>query len=267
MQLTPDRNLESLSVDTDSDQCRCRLKRLQRRPLELHADGDPNSGLVVKYLTDSLATLANLTTLNLDLHYACDISRSLGPSGTLSLAGLPNLQTLAVPFHFFIKRGPGGYHTVVSPTSVLPRTLKTLRIVACFWCIGYRVYKTPRIVVCSCGSFRIRGYASDRALSKYQHPVAVLKFLEGIANLRAESFPNLTDIYYEEGKPDPTHEHITWKCQHPPTEILMHSNRDTRDALRLTAVSESLRQSGVALKMRATKFECEWLRRDLDRYR
>ncbi|KAG6355639.1 hypothetical protein INS49_003601 [Diaporthe citri] len=250
-------NLESLSVDTDSNQCRERLRSLVHRPRQLHANGSPNSGLVIKYLTDRFATLENLTTLDLDLHYACDISRSLGPSGTLSLAALPNLQTLAVPFHFFVREGPDGHHKAVSPTSVLPRALKTLRIVTCFWCIGYRVYKDPRIVKCSCGAYRIRGYASDRAPCRYQHPDAVLGFLEGIANPRVESFPDLSNICYEEGKPYPiTHHHITWKCPHPPTEILMHSNRDTPDALRLSAVSESLRQSGVVFKMRDTTFGC-----------
>lgn len=252
-------------MDTDSDQCRYRLRYLVRRPLQLNAKGDANSGLITKYLTDSLATLRNLTTLNLDLHYLCDISRSLGPSGTLSLAGLPNLQNLAVPFHFFVREEPGGHHNVISPTSVLPGTLKTLRIMTCFWCIGYRIYKTPRIVMCSCGSYRIRGYAGDGAPCKYQHPVAILDFLEDIEELHAESFPDLTNIDYEEGKPDPiTHHHITWKCQHPPTELLMHSNRGTRDALCLTAVTESLRQRGVVLKMRTTNFGCQswWIHLD-----
>lgn len=110
---------------------------------------------------------------------------------------------------------------------------------------------------CSCGAYRIRGHASDRAPCRYQHPDAVLEFLEGIADLRAESFPNLSNIHYEEGKSFPiTHHHITWKCPHPPTEILMHSNRDTPDALRLSAVSESLRQSGVMFKMRDKTFGC-----------
>lgn len=264
-QLMPRRNLESLSVDTDSDQCRYRLRYLVRRPLQPNANGDANSGLVTKYLTDSLATLWNLTTLNLDLHYACDISQTLGPSGTLILARLPNLQTLGVPFHFFVRKEPYGHHNVISPTSVLPRSLKTLRLVACFWCIGYRVYKTPRVVRCSCGSYRIRGYAGDGAPCKYQHPGAVLDFLEDIAELRAGCFPDLTNIDYEEGKPDAiTHHHITWKCQHPPTEILMHGNRGTPDALRLTAVSERLRQSGVVLEMRATNFGCQswWIHLD-----
>lgn len=233
------------------------MRKLIHRPRQLHEQGTSNSGLVIKYLTDSLATLENLTTLNLDLHYDCNISLSLGPSGTLSLAGLPNLQTLAVPFHFFVREEREGYHKVISPARVLPRALKTLRIVACFWCIGYRFYKTPKIIECSCGAYRIRGYAHNRAPCVYQHPDAVMEFLEGITNLRAGCFPDLRNIYYEEGKPHPiTHRHKTWKCPHPPTEILIHSNRDTPDALNLTAVSESLRQSGVEFTMRVRNFGC-----------
>lgn len=228
------------------------------RQRKFREQGTSNSGLVIQYLTDSLAALKDLTTLNLELHYPCNISPSLGSSGILSLAGLPNLQTLGVPFHFFVSKERDGHHKVVSPTVVLPHALKSLRIVACFWCIGYRFYKSPRIIECSsCGAYRIRGYPSDRAVCAYRHPDAVLEFLEGIANVRAEYFPNLTNIQYEEGKPDPiTHLHITWKCPHPPTEILMHSNRDTPDALRLAAASESLRQSGVVFKMSATQFGC-----------
>lgn len=232
---------------------------MEHRQRKFREQGTSNPGLVIKYLTDSLAALKDLTTLNLDLHYPCNISPSLGSSGILSLAGLPNLQTLGVPFHFLVSKERDGHHKVVSPTVVLPHALKTLRIVACFWCIGYRFYKNPRIIECSCGAYRIRGYASDRAACAYRHPEAVLEFLEGIANVRAEYFPDLTNIYYEEGKPDPiTHLHLTWKCSHPPTEILIHSNRETPDALRLTAASESLRQNGVVFKMRTTQFQCRY---------
>lgn len=215
------------------------------------------SGLVTLFLTDSLATLENLTTLNLDLHYPRDISRSLGPSGTLSLVGLPNLHTLAVPFQFFVITEPDGHHRVVSPTSVLPRALRTLRILACFWCLGHRIYRNPKFVECLCGAYRIQGRLSDKAPCTYQHPDAFLEFLEGISSLRAESFPDLTNIFYDESKIYPaTHHHRTCKCLHHPTNVLMHCNRDNPDALRLTAVSETLRQSGVSFKMRATDFNC-----------
>ncbi|KAL1870219.1 hypothetical protein Daus18300_005284 [Diaporthe australafricana] len=73
-----------------------------------------------KHLMDSLASLENLRTLHLCLHYHDNISRTPGPSEILSLKSLPNLQTLTVPFHFFVKKPPQGQCKVSSPENVLP---------------------------------------------------------------------------------------------------------------------------------------------------
>lgn len=241
MSLTKCRNLQSLSVETDYTQIH---KRIRTRPSLTHllTVGHPHSDKGVKYLTDSLATLENLKTLTLDLHY-CEkkVSQTLGPSGILSLAGLPNLQTLAVPFHFFIREELDDHHKVVSPATVLPRALKTLKIVACFRCLMARI-----------GSY------FTQITSTYQHVDAVLEFLEGLSNLHAESFPGLNNICYEEGKLCACYDCRgggCTGCRHPFRFLAIS------DMLRLEAVSESLRQKGVTFEQRTRNpLDCEhWI--------
>lgn len=227
MSLTKCRNIQSLSVETDSTQIRKRTRNWIH-PLEV---GHSHSDKGVKYLTDSLATLENLKTLTLDLHYCEEIvSQTLGPSGILSLAGLPNLQTLAVPFHFFIRLELDNYHKVVSPAIVLPRTLKTLKIVACYKCISVWIGSLFPVVP-----------------SAYQHVEAVLEFLEGLSNLHAELFPGLKNICYEEDRRDyRIHDcergGCTSHCGHP---FRFFANSDM---LRLEAISGPLRRNGITLK-------------------
>ncbi|KAI3395601.1 hypothetical protein diail_1039 [Diaporthe ilicicola] len=149
--------LESLSVYTHSVQGRSNLTTVYH----------PEPSERVKYLTDSLASLENLSTLDLGLHYPYDIRRALGPSETLSLESLANLQTLTVPFHFFLQRQPEGQCEVLSPASVLPRPLKSLNILACIACLHTWLGKSLR-----------------QASSVYRHQDVVLEFLEGIAEVR-----------------------------------------------------------------------------------
>lgn len=236
MSLTKYSNLQSLSVETGPEQVQS-AKNSGHRPPHILTDGDPYSGTGVKHLTSSLATLEKLNTLTLYLHYfEHSINSTLGPSGILSLASLPNLQFLAVPFHFFVEE-LDGHQRVVSPAIVLPRALNTLRIFACFKCLTVRA-----------------GEAFPEIPSTYQHVDAVLEFLEGLSNLHAETFPSLSNICYEESDID--HHAVDFAngeciiCRHP-----FYFLADS-DILSLKAVSESLRQKGVTFERRARAFRC-----------
>ncbi|ROW01382.1 hypothetical protein VPNG_07611 [Cytospora leucostoma] len=78
-----------------------------------------------EHLTHSLAKMQHLQTLSLDLHYAQDISPLLGPDRFLSLAGLPDLRSLTVPFQFLI---PETWIGIKFPIRCLPRSLRSLTI-------------------------------------------------------------------------------------------------------------------------------------------
>jgi hypothetical protein len=95
-----------------------------------------NSGSGTAYLTESLATLENLKVLKLDLHYLRNVNQTLGPSGVLNLARLPNLQSLAVPFQFLLSRANQDHFEFNSPECVLPPGLRTLTILACHLCVA-----------------------------------------------------------------------------------------------------------------------------------
>ncbi|ROV88128.1 hypothetical protein VMCG_10424 [Cytospora schulzeri] len=88
--------LQALSVSTSSR-------------LAMRGPGDPSTVSDGMYLSDGLAKLPDLKTLELDLHYSHDFSRLLGPRGVLSLQPLLGLQTLRVPLHFLVlKQAEGG---------------------------------------------------------------------------------------------------------------------------------------------------------------
>lgn len=194
-------------------------------------------------LTDSLTSLEKLTTLNLDLHYIHNISRTLGPLRTLVLAGLPNLQDLAVPFHFFVRREHDDYYRAVNPASVLPSSLRRLRILACFSCLQFRM------------SQDLYG-----PLSKYQHQAAVLEFLEGLASLRSAWFPNLSHICYQWTKFLVKRSYCIFP-QGPgigtPSEnsCPFHFHTES-DISRLRAVTQALYQRGVTFEDRFDRFYC-----------
>lgn len=194
-------------------------------------------------LTNSLTSLGSLTALNIDLHYMYDISRTLGPSGVLVLAGLPNLQDLGVPFHFFVREDHDGFHRVVSPASVLPRSLRRLRIVACFGCLQYRMSEGLY------GPF-----------SLYQHQASVCEFLEGLASLRSPWFPNLRNICYLETKFLVDGSYCTFS-QDQDAEIPsgnwcpFHFHTES-DISRLRGVTQALYQSGVTFEERVARFFC-----------
>jgi len=233
MQLTQCSNLESLSVDN----ARRHESFAHSTPPRFHANEDSDSGTGARYLTDSLATLENLKTLNLDLHYTYDIRRTLGPSGTLSLAGLPNLQTLTVPLHFFVRKKSRGYEKVLSPASVLPRALNTLSIVACLDCHDAEFQD---------------GEEDDMAWfppPSLGHRDALIEFLGLIADSHAESFPGLKYIHYEEffdfG------ELCCW-CMRP----AHFSDGPKHDLSRYNAVSESLIQRGIDFENYSRMFMC-----------
>lgn len=159
------------------------MLRLDVRPPQLIGDQDPNSGMGALHLTDGLARLEHLHTLNLDLHYAYNISRALGRSRYLSLASLPHLQHLSVPFHFFVRRELEGDHAVINPGHVLPPSLKRLNIISCFSCLQF--------------------WIGDRLYGgclTYQHQPAVFEFLEGLANIHRDVLPNLSEVYYQESR-------------------------------------------------------------------
>lgn len=196
------------------------------------------------YLTDSLSLLGDLKTLNLDLHYACNISGTLGPAGILNLSRLPDLQTLAVPFHFFIRIDSDGNHRVVNPARVLPPTLETLRIVACLSCLEFWICKKL-----------------DREDGTYHHWSAITKFLERIADSHHESFPNLRTIVYDEGMP----EEGLCTCKPPQSWLEYNSSQGqpctfhlTADSHlpRLAAVVLALYLRGVSIKPRMRSFQC-----------
>lgn len=254
MQLTCYRNLESLSVNTDSWHCRSILETDSRPPL-LSGVQDPNSGMGAHNLADSLARLENLHTLNLDLHYAYNISQSLGSFGILGLASLPNLQYLSVPFHFFVRKDHDGYHKVVSPALVLPRSLKRLSIVACFSCIQFWTCEA------------LYGVSST-----YRHRDAVLEFLEGLTNVHPAVFPSLSEVYYHETESlrigayclcmfDPSVRRFVvqgdngWEVVGNRCPFHFHFH-DEFDTSRLMAVSHTLHRNGVVFEKRAAHFDC-----------
>lgn len=199
-----------------------------------------------RYLTDSLTSLENPTTLNLDLHYTYNISRTLGPSRILALASLPNLQDLAVPFHFFVREEHDGFHRAVSPARVLPRSLMRLRIVDCFSCLQFRLSESLY-----------------EPLLTYQHQAAVLEFLEEIARLHSACFPNLSKICYQATKFLVYGSYCTFSHQdgEMPSEdwCPFHFHTES-DISRLGAVTRELYQRGVIFEERFRRFFCpEWV--------
>ena len=228
MELTWYRHLESLSVHN-----RYWNEEGRGGILPLHWNGTSNSGIISRYLIDSLATLSKLKSLELDLHVSNRI-RAPRPSGIVNLAGLRNLQVLIVPFHFFVKRGPQGICRVVSPASVLPRTLKALKIVACFQCLD---------------SWTCR----DIDEQTYHHTEAVLEFLEGLASLHAEYFPSLSTICWEESEMDRGDtSNLCQRCGHR-----AHFNTNY-EPWHFAAVSTSLLKRDVLLEESTKNFGC-WI--------
>lgn len=228
------------------------MLRTDVRPPQLIGDQDPNSGMGVLHLTDSLARLDHLHTLNLDLHYTYNISRALGRSRFLSLASLPHLQHLSVPFHFFVRREPEGHHAVVNPAHVLPPSLGRLNIISCFSCLQFWI-----------------GDPLYGGCLTYQHQTAVLEFLEGLANIHRDVLPNLSDVYYlEDGKLEddeycdcnrPQDQHHFSQGQYDWGSVVkfcpFHFQTDS-DKSHLTAVSQALHQRGILFGKWLRYFDC-----------
>lgn len=154
-------------------------------------------------LSDGLAQLRHLTTLDLDLRVrktqrfpTVEFPGLLGPQNILVLAGLPVLRTAKLPLAFIIARDlPGAFHhQVPSPNSVLPRSLihLTMRIphLQDLWYLYPMIldnqtlqYKAPSTEV-----------VED---SRWQPRAALLKFLEELAANKPGSFPDLQTVAYE----------------------------------------------------------------------
>lgn len=137
-----------------------------------------------RYLSDSLEKLQSLNTLAFIPHnngfgltnYITDF---LGPSDFLDLKNLRNLTSISVPINVFAS--PDGSITdrlTVSPTKVLPRSLKTLHI----------------IVDANGG----KDFLSSPPLNEawFQPRVAALGFMEELASICPIVFPSLRQVEY-----------------------------------------------------------------------
>lgn len=138
-----------------------------------------------RYLTESFGKLQNLETLAL-VPLLAELSpfqwktRFSGPSGFLSLTGLPALTSLATLISVFAS--PDGETTGVltaSPMEILPRSLRSLQIIVDHW---------------TCRSLA----GPDTRLDEnwFQPREAALKFLGALAGICAREFPALRKVEY-----------------------------------------------------------------------
>lgn len=138
-----------------------------------------------RFLTHSLGQLQSLHTLALVpilTGFSPMFWKTLfsGPSGFLSLTGLPALTSLATIISVFAS--PDGERTGVltaSPMEVLPRSLRSLQIIVDHWtCRGLLTQRAP--------------------LNEnwFQPREAALKFLSVLASICAREFPALRKVEY-----------------------------------------------------------------------
>lgn len=148
-------------------------------------------------LSSGLANLSQLKTLDLDLRPTDDDedrSRAaiihrlrLGPLGFLSLKDIPSLVTVKLPFHAIIgyDESPARLHYIPDPAYVLPSALTSLTIrmdfedLKAFLPRRYDPHTTPPMF--------------DRP---WQPRMAALAFLEAIADLKYDLFPDLEEVVY-----------------------------------------------------------------------
>lgn len=159
-------------------------------------DEPDGPSLLHKNLSNGLAQLRCLTKLDIDLHRHGGLSYSklLGPDGVLDLTMLSRLQSLRIPFDFFVQSHSttGCLHHIACPDDVLPRSLKHVTLqLGCLWCISNlsSLYDIERQV-------------SRVEESPWQSREAALQFLEELPRLGKETFPHLESVDYC-WRPDP----------------------------------------------------------------
>lgn len=157
-------NLQGLSITFNEERAIGRLFR---------GDG-PAAHFCEQSMTNSLNKLQHLESLRLDSCLWRKISPVLGPQNTLSLSGLPKLQSLTIPFHFFILESDLN-ETAADPGLVLPESLSSLTLLADF------------------------DYVEDD-IGHYDRPPyfqnTVLDFLEALCALHPWHFSKLREITY-----------------------------------------------------------------------
>ncbi|KAK7708756.1 hypothetical protein SLS63_013411 [Diaporthe eres] len=132
-----------------------------------------------RYLSDSFGKLQKLHTLALvpilpGLKIFNWKNHFSGPSGFLTLAGLPALTSLATLISVFAT--PDGESTGVltaSPMQVLPRSLRSLQIIVDHWSCRSLAFATPLDEIW------------------FQPREAAVKFLSALASICAREFPDL----------------------------------------------------------------------------
>lgn len=146
------------------------------------------------YLSDGLARLPDLKSLELDLHYSCDFSHLLGPRGVLNLQALSGLQTVRVPLHFFVEKQTDGEHIVAYPTAVLPSSLRHLMLSADLKCVTY--WRAAGVSNSSAPGLVGPHSSGDSPVSQYQSRIAVLQFLESVSSCISDYFTHLEGVTY-----------------------------------------------------------------------
>lgn len=145
------------------------------------------------YLSDALAKLRDLKTLDLDLHYNCDFSHLLGPRGVLNLQKVLGLENVVLPLHYLVEKTTAGEHVVTYPSAVLPPSLRRLHLKADSTCLAF--WRS--------GSSGPGGEQTNAAVAGYESATTLLEFLGAVSACVPYYFANLESATYTYGSKPP----------------------------------------------------------------
>ncbi|KUI54949.1 hypothetical protein VP1G_02313 [Cytospora mali] len=165
-------------------------------------------------LSDGLAKLHDLESLDLDLHYTHDFSNLLGPHGVLNLQPLPGLHTLRMPLHYLVEKQSGSVYVLSCPTAVLPPSLKSLTLSTDIKCVD-----SWRASGYGMGPLKLPGMNKADDKPMYQARVAALEFLEAVCARVPEYLLHLKEVTFCYGVEDPLPRELT--CPHYETIRLL----------------------------------------------
>ncbi|KUI68484.1 hypothetical protein VM1G_04667 [Cytospora mali] len=198
-------------------------------------------------LSDGLAKLHDLETLDLDLHYTCDFSNLLGPHGVLNLQPLSGLRSLRMPLHYLVEKQPGGVYVVSCPTAVLPPSLKSLALSTDINCVD-----SWRASGYGMGPLKLPGMNKADDKPMYQARVAALEFLEAVCARVPEYFLHLEQVTFCYGVEDPLPREITYPHYEAIRLLSPQANMECFTVW-YDIIHEAFKQRGVRFKVVAER--------------
>lgn len=158
------------------------------------------------YLSDALAKLRDLKTLDLDLHYNCDYSHLLGPRGVLNLQKLLGLENVVLPLHYLVEKTSAGGHVVTYPSAVLPPSLRRLHLKADSMCLVFWR-----------GGFSGPGdEQTNAAVTGYESATTLLEFLGAVSACVPYYFANIELVTYTYGSKHPLGDDVGSRSEETP---------------------------------------------------